>query len=155
MTTIGFTRMDASKEKTVVTLKVQDLTSDGLNYPAILTTQTAIAAAIGGVTDGNMNQQKITASELRLTNVVPTDSSRREMKWEVSYQDNITYDIHEYTFGCADWTNVNRLAQTDFWDLNDPTAEMTAFVDAINADVKSPLGNAITIISIEDVGRNN
>ena len=155
MTYLTFTRKDASDEKAVSSIRVVDILADGTNYPTITGAQSTIQTAIDGVTNGIANQQRIVASDVRLTNVVPSDDSRRETKWLCSYEDDTTFEIFNVTLPCSDWTNANRAGTTDFWDLTNETAQMTAMRLALENNMLSPNGNSITLLSVEDVGRNN
>lgn len=155
MTHYNIARLDASDEKSNTSMKTVDLAADGLNWPAILAGLATLQTAVDGVTDGSAYQETIVASTERLTNVVPEDDSRRETKWLFSYEDDVDFSIHEFSLPCADWTNVNRAGTTDFWDLGDETAGMTAMRLAIENLGRSPLGNTVTLLSVEDVGRNN
>ena len=155
MTNFSLSRLDASNETANTSLRVEDLIAAGTNYPSITAALTTIQTAIDGVCDGTAHHQTTIAEAARLTNVVPTDDSRRETKWLVTYEDDITFAINWFTLPCSNWTNANRAGTTDFWDMSNETAQMTAMRLALENNVLSPLGNAITVLSVEDVGRNN
>lgn len=155
MTNYSFSRLDASNESANTGMKVEDLAADGLNWPSLLAGLATVQSAIDGVCDGSAFQEGVTAFFDKLTNIVPTDDSRRETKWLVTYEDDVTFALHWFTFPCSDWTNCARAGTTDFWDLENGTPQQDALVLAVENHAKSALGNNVTVISVEDVGRNN
>jgi hypothetical protein len=151
----SLTRIDASNEDTVSTFNLPTLLADGSNYAALTALLEALEAAIEDIVIGNAKQRKIVALEQRLTNAVPTDNSRREQKWRVVYEAFDTKALYDVTIGCADWTNCNRAGTTDWWDMTDLSDEQQAFIDAFEAAVVMPNNATVTVIGVEDVGRNN
>lgn len=155
MTSVTFTRRDASKEDATTNFKITQILADGSNYAAITTAISTLAATIENIVNGNLLKQEISALITRYTNATPTDDSRREQKWRVVYEDATTLKVYDYSIPCADWTNCNRAADSDWWDMNNLSTEQGAFITAFEALVLSPAGNATNIIGVEDVGRNN
>lgn len=151
---VSLTRKDASNEDTVTSFNLPTLLADGSNYAALTTLYTALEAAVENITSGVQKQRKVTALEERLTNVVPTDDSRRENKWRVVYEAFDTKAIYDLTIGCADWTGINRAGTTDWWDMTNMSATMTAFKTAFEAAVVMPNNATVTLLGVQDVGRN-
>jgi len=152
---VSLTRIDASNEDTVSTFNMPTLLADGSNYAALTALRDALIAAIEDIVTGNLKQRKTVAEEVRLTNVIPTDDSRREQKWRVVYEAFDTKALYDVTIGCADWTNCNRAGTTDWWDMTDLSTEQQAFVTAFEAAVVMPNNATVTVIGVQDVGRNN
>jgi len=155
MTNVSFTRRDASKEDAVTNFRVTAILSDGSNYAAINTAISTLAATIEDIVNGNLIKEELYARQVRYTNATPTDDSRREQKWRVVYEDVSSLAVYDYTIPCADWTNCNRAADSDWWDMNNLSTEQAAFIAAFEALVLSPAGNGTNVIGVEDVGRNN
>jgi hypothetical protein len=151
---VSLTRKDASNEDTVSSFNLPTLLADGTNYAALTALYTALETAIDDICAGVQKQRKVTALEQRLTNVVPTDDSRRENKWRVVYEAFDTKAVYDVTLGCADWTNCNRAGTTDWWDMTNLSTEQQAFIDAFEAAVVMPNNAAVTVLGVEDVGRN-
>lgn len=155
MTYVSMTRLDASNEDTVSTFRIPDLAADGSNYANLNTLIGNLETAIGGIVGGSQKQRKVVAEETRLTNVIPTDDSRREAKWRVVYEAFDTKALYDVTIGCAEWTNCNRAGSTDWWDMQNLSTEQQAFITAFEAAVVMPSLATVTVIGVEDVGRNN
>jgi hypothetical protein len=155
MTNVTFTRRDASREDAITSFRVTQILADGSNYAALNTALSTLGATIEDIVNGNLIKEELYARQNRYTNATPTDDSRREQKWRVVYEDTSTLEVYDYTIPCSDWTNCNRAADSDWWDMNNLSTEQSAFVAAFEAVVLSPRGNATNIIGVEDVGRNN
>lgn len=85
--------------------------------------------------------------------IPPTNTSFREAKWLVRYEDNTTFTRGSFTIPTADASSVTFISGTDNVDLADGGAG-EALKDAIEAFVTSTAGNAVSVISVEYVGRN-
>lgn len=153
--TYGFiTWQDRSKEKSTMTFNLPTLLADGSNYAAITTAFSAVLAAVEDVTEGNIFEHAIVARRTRVDNTIPV-TGRREQKFVVRYQDDVTLKVYNLEIPLSDETSMPYNAGTDFVDIGSADAEVTALIAAFNTYVLSPTGNAITVISIESVGRNN
>lgn len=153
-TILAVTLVDDSKETSTVSFFLPDVAADGTNWAAILSARAAILAAVDAVTEGYIKEHHLLTEATRLTNSIPTDGDR-EAKLQVSYQDNVTLKPHTLTIPCRDKSAFTWSPGTDFVDLgaSSPTSQ-TDFIAAFNGNVKSPAGNAVTIFSMEKVGRN-
>lgn len=148
------TWQDRSKEKATMSFNLPDLAGDGSNYGAIMTAFNAVLAAVADVTEGNIFETALVAWRNRIDNTVPS-TGRREQKFLVRYQDNVTLRVYNLEIPLSDETAMPYNAGTDFVDIGNADAETVALLAALNTYVKSPTGGAITVISIESVGRNN
>lgn len=150
-----FTFCDQSKEKATTSFNMVPLEADGSNYALITAAFATIKAAFQGVTAGSIFEEALVAERNRLTNVYPT-TGHREDKWLVRYQDNTTLKVYGFELPNADDTNVVYSTGTDFWNLavGVRTAQMTAVITAVEGNIKSPTGGAITVLSVQRVGRN-
>ena len=75
------------------------------------------------------------------------------MGFRVYLRDNATSKLSYFTIPCADKGIASVQAGTDQLDLTvEPTA---SFVTWLEANAKSPAGNAVTVERIIEVGRNN
>lgn len=153
MTYAFITWLDRSREKATMSFRLPDIAADGSNYAAIKTAFDAIYAAVDDVTDGNIFEYGIVAERTRITNVTP-GTGRREQKWLVRYQDDVTLAVHRCEIPLNDESTMPMMVGTDFVDTSSSDTETVALLAALNTYMLSPAGNAITVISIEDVGRN-
>lgn len=153
--TYGFiTWMDHSQEKATMSFNLDQLLADGSNYPAITAAFTAVMNAVEAVTLGNIIEWAIVADRTRVTNAIPADTSRREQKWLVRYQDDDTKKVYRLEIPMSDVSSMPFATGTDFVDVNSVDAEVTGLLSAVNTHVKSPTGGDATVLTIEDVGRN-
>lgn len=148
-----FTFADQSKEKATVSFNMADMESDGSNWALLTASFATIKSALQGVTEGSIFEESIVGVRTRLTNVYPVDG-HREDKFLVRYQDNTTLKVYGLEIPNADDAAVVYALGTDFWDLNNKNAAMTAVTAALEGNVVSPTGGAITILSVQRVGRN-
>lgn len=156
MTTVVYSFLDVSNEVASTSLRLADLAADGTNYAQLTARFNAIQVALEGVTGGVIKEKSLVASRQRLTNETPADGER-ESKWLVRYEDNVTKDVFNFEIPCAERTLLPMLVNSDFVDMAQDTTHpaLTALVNAVeNPLVLSPRGNAITVLSIEKVGRN-
>lgn len=154
MATYGIlTWIDKSKEKATMSFFLDDLAADGSNYAAITSAFNAVKAAVVAVTEGSLFEEAIVAKRTRLDNTIPSDG-RREQKYLVRYQDNTSLKVYNLEIPCSDLTTMPFSPGTDFIDIGSVDAQTVALITALNTNVKSPTGGDITVISIQDVGRN-
>jgi len=150
--TYGFlTFIDRSAEKSVASFNLTEIAGDGSNYAAVTASMAAVKAAFAAVTDGAIAEESLVASRTRLTNVIP-GSGHRELKWLVRYQDDVTMKLYNLEIPNADDTALPMNAGSDFVDIGNAGA--ASFIAAFNTNILSPAGNAVTLISVQLVGRN-
>lgn len=145
---------DQSNEVAGFTFYQPSVAADGSNWAAITADISTIIAALNAVTLGNLFQQRVVASTTKYTNAIPT-TGNRELKVLVRYQDDVTLKVHSFEIPMPDESKFPFVAGSDFVDINDTSiVEFTTLLAAINSDFLSPAGNAVTVISMERVGRN-
>jgi len=114
----------------------------------------ALFNAVVGVTIGNAQKSVLEISTDKDAGTLGPSSNpfaQRETKWLVRATDTVTGKRVTFTIPCADLAQLT--AGTDFMDTGTGTPGET-LVTSIEANVKSEFGNAITVNSIEHVGRN-
>lgn len=137
--------VDHSNESSLATIPVADAITD-LNI-------TAIFDAIVGVTLGNAQKSVLKTAVDKDTGTagVPANAfAQREIKWLVRYTDTTTLKKYTRELPCADLQFVTQ--GTDFMDLT--STEGAALKTALDAHMLSPDGNAISVDSVEHVGRS-
>lgn len=154
-TPVALTWRDRSDETSTMTFQLPSVASDGSNYAAVNAAAATVITALNAVTEGTLYQHRITTKIQKYTNAIPT-TGRREFKVLVRYQDDVTLNVFSFEIPCVDETKFPWLTGSDFVDINDVTiTEFTDLLAALNTQVISPDGGAITVISMEGVGRNN
>jgi len=119
----------------------------------ITTGLTDLITTIQDLSLGVVAKRSATKS-VTISNAYPTvNEAQREKILQVSYQDNVTLSTHTTQIPAIDMSLLTFLGATDMVDIATGD-EMIAFVTAFNANVKSPLGNAVTVLSAEFQGRN-
>lgn len=145
MTRIKAPFIDNSGEKSTATFNVADAIGDA----AI----TAVIAALDGVTLGN-RQDAILANETVKDAGTPGPAAsplaQREIKWLVRATDDVNGRNVQIELPTADLTLL--VGGNDFLVLTD--TEAAALVTALEANVLSVDDNAISVVSIQFVGRN-
>lgn len=138
--------VDYSNEKSTVKIRVLDAIGDAA--------LTAIFDAVDGVTIGNPGQSTLNTSAEKDagTGVPPANQfAQRELKWLAKYQDNVNNRTYRFEIPCADASLLT--ANVDRLDLT--SGPGAALKSAIDANAKSQDGNAVTLVSVELVGRNS
>ena len=109
-------------------------------------------ASLSAITNGTRYKRSEALNTLLASQSAPSNNSFREDKWLVRIEDNTTFKRSSFTIPTADPSTITFVAGTDNIDLS-VGAGATAKAN-IEAFVESPDGNAITVLSIEYVGRN-
>lgn len=136
---------DHSNERSTVRWNIADAATD----PQI----TALRDAIAGITLGTLGDVTFvdeTAKDAGSNAPSGNAFAQREMKWLVSYTDNVTNQVYKVEIPTADLGEL--VANTDLLDT--VAAAGAAFVAAFEAIFLSPDGNAVTFVSARFVGRN-
>lgn len=146
----AITYNDHSGEKSVFRFRIVDLTP--ANVAATVGLVASLQAAINPIILGTVNKQTVQYSETQPDATLPTSEvARREDKWLVRYQ-----DVTNGKKGSAEIPTpevaTHMLGNTDKADLNN--TEISAFVTAFEAVVRSVDGNAVNVLEIEAVGRD-
>jgi len=147
-----FTLRDYARETSTVTVYNGAVTA--VNIGAYLTQFGELKAAIDGLSLGTIAKEQIVLDDTIITADSPANPfAQRELKWLVRYVGNTNGAVYTLTIPCADPTG-RLLPQSDFMDLTETNA--AAFVTAFEAIAKAPDNDAeaVTVQSIELVGRN-
>lgn len=140
---------DYSREKSRVRMQFQDMTA--ANYDATKTLMDNVRTAILGVQQENCEQTYIVVAQSIFNSRAPATAknSQRESKWLLTLADTTTNKLsrHEIPIAKLDLVTAN----TDFMDLS--AGAGLALKTAIEAGVKSPAGNAVSLISVQFVGK--
>jgi len=141
--------LDASNEGTSFGVYMVDLTA--ANFDARATALAAVQAAVRGVSKIAFDGASYPAMFTPRETTVPADPyAQRELKWRVSYSDNVNARIGEFEIGGPELTGII-VAGTDFMNL--ASTEGAALVTALEANCRSRDGNAINITEVKLVGR--
>lgn len=114
---------------------------------------TALFDALVGITIGSVTKSVLKTETDKDTGVATKPANgfaQREIKWLVRYVDTVNQEKGHMEVGTADASKLT--TGTDFADL--AQTEVAAFVTALEAAAVSRDGNAISVSSIELVGRN-
>lgn len=144
------TYLDYSNEKSTLGFNFTALTAG--NFVAQNALVVDIGLAIADLTLCNFAGFRTTSAFDSTNPTAPTDPyAQRELKWLINYRDTTTGNLYSMEIPGADLTG-NLLAGTDQADL--ASTDWAAFVTAFEAGAKSPVGNAVEVISAYVVGRN-
>jgi len=114
---------------------------------------TAFFDAIDGVSIGTLRESILTNAIQKDvgSSAIPANKfAQRELKWLCKYTDNTTLDRFRFEVPCADASLLG--TSTDFLDLS--AGAGLALKTAFQAIARSKNGNAVTLNSVELVGRN-
>jgi len=150
------TFVDYSKEKTTVNFMLDDVLADGTNWDTLVSdvaSQLALSkAAIDAITGLNHVKTGVGVSAVYEDTPItyPAYGHDREIAVRFTYQDDVTGKL--YRFDIADPVDIF-VANGDEVDMGD--ALVIALKALVDADWRSELGNAVTLISGRKVGRRN
>jgi len=121
------------------------------NFTAQVALQDALIAATDAITLGNLAQYQRVADVVEGSNAIPSNPfAQREMKWLVSYEDNVTFQRYTKEIPTPDLALLT--PNTDLMDIAAGAGQ--AWVAAFDAYQFSPNGNSVTVLSVRLVGRN-
>lgn len=132
----------------------EGVTIDGTTY-TLATAETELNALISAVLGISLcshykNQRLYSFGTITLA--PPSDQfAQREHKWLLRYRDDVTNQVYTKEIPGADLSLLDSQAK-GFMDTS--SAEWTALVAAFEQYVRSPDGNAVTLMSAQHVGRN-
>ena len=145
---------DWSKEISSFELSFADIAAGGANFDAVKASVIAIGDAVLACTlctDASENLKQETAVP---DPSVPADqNAQREAGMRVFYADDVTGKVYHFTVPGPDKSTMLLLTESDLYDPAD--APLSALITALEANVLSPVGNAISFLRAVDVGRNN
>lgn len=147
---LSFTFTDFSKEKGTCQFNIAPLDDTSIlllnAHPLPLGIYASLLAAIENVTVA-ITAQAAVSQVIRYSNTFPTDSqSQREKKWIVSYEDTVTFRRYSVEIPCAQLVDSQFKPNTDEIDLSN--AIWINFVNAFEAAVVSPDGNAVNVLAV-------
>lgn len=125
-----------------------------VSLPGFLTEFGQMRTAIDDITLGTVVEETWVGDKTDISNIAPTNVfAQREMKWLVTYEDDVSKNVHYLTIPTADPTG-RLIAGTDKANLAE--AAMAAFVTRFNSFARSPESdqNTVTLLDVELVGRN-
>ena len=141
---------DFSLEATSTSFNMADVTA--VNFDAQLVLLADLQTAIQGVSLIDFEGRAMNAIDIPAEQDQPASPyAQREAKWLVKMVDDITGDAGSMEIGGPDLTLLSSDGETA--DLTDPL--VIALVAAIEAGVRSKVGNTVTVSTIVHVGRNN
>jgi len=124
----------------------------GLSGDADGTDIAELLSDFNGVTLG-VAQRWYDTTETALSNSVPTNDAEREEKLLIGYQDNTSLKKYVFTIPTFDKSSGTRIGATDFFQTD--AGAIGTLVTDLNALMRSPEGNAITVLYAKYVGRNS
>jgi len=149
----SLTLIDFSRELSTMRFYNGAITAGSI--AGFLTQFGALRAAVDDITLGNVAADKWVGDDTNYAAAAPTDpNAQRERKWLVQYEGTTTHSIYTVTIPTADIAGTDFLLPgTDEADLT--TTEIAAFVTAFEAIARTPEGEAVNVLAITAVGRNN
>lgn len=149
------TFIDASGEKSTVSIGMDNVAADGANWASLLTQAATIRQAVTNFQGGALYEWSFVAERNRMTNIAP-ESGEREDKWLVRYESADTKKVFSFEIPNRLWSMHPRDGVSDFIDIHDaPNSLYTSLKAALEGgEMKAPNGENITILSIQAVGRN-
>lgn len=145
---------DYSNELSRLSLNFATLQAGGGNFDAVTGLVDDVAAAILAVTDLVAAGSSIAHPIEDDTGGMPAgEAAQRERGIRIYYHDTAGKK-HSFTIPGIDYTAITVPQGSDAVVLDDAGA-MAALVTALEAGVKSPLGNAITVDRAVVIGRNS
>lgn len=146
MTTLQSRFIDYSNEKSTVGVYV----ADDITSPNAVTLNTGIA----GMSLGTNEEAAILVRNVVVagSSTPPTNKfAQREMKFLCRYTDNVNGKEYSFTIPCADANLV--VGNTDMVDLS--TGNGLTLKTVIDTYAVSELGNAVTLNSVQLIGRSS
>ena len=147
----GITFMDYDRE--LSTFKLNTAQLDAATVITIGATVAAFRAAVAGISGATFKSERFTQFDNQLSNVPPSNQYyQRETKYLVKYQDNTTLDIFRCEVPCA---NLSLLSNnSEFLDITTALSPGAVFKSEFENFVLSEEGNAVTVLSVQAVGRD-
>lgn len=131
------------------TTTINTPTATAANIDDIATGLVTLGTALDNISLGTLGRRKLTAFDAFLSATPPaSEAAQREIKWEVSYRDDVTGRPGSFTVPGA-----NTALLTSRSDIIDLTADAwPGVVAAIEANVVSNIGNPVTVEQIKLTG---
>lgn len=150
MSSVSISGLDYSLEGTRLTVRITDLTA--ANFDAQITAAQAVQTAIQNVSLIDFDGIDVKALETPRETARPaSEYAQRESKWLVSMTDDVNARLNTFEIGGADLSNLASDGKT----MDVSAGAGAALVTALEANLISRDGNAMTFVSAVHVGRNN
>jgi hypothetical protein len=144
---LNFTVRDRSGEAARFTWS----TAAPIDQETLPTTISDWENSFAAICDGVLTNRNVVVAK-KLSNTAYSADGQREEKWLVTYQDNVTLAVYQTELPCRK-NSVKPPVNNDDVDLT--VAPWVVFKTKTEAAFVSPDGNAITILKVTLVGRNN
>lgn len=143
--------LDYSKEDAASSVRFHIPELTAANIAAQTALIDTLRTSIDAVTLGTLATERVIAEDNFLSRTRPTDpTAQRENKWLFLYEDQTTHRIYRGEIPTANITLLD--APSDhIADLT--TGVWGTFKSAFEAVVKSPAGNAVTLLDVQFVGK--
>lgn len=152
MARLVFTYKDYSRERSTMELLIAEPSAGGADFDATIAKQVALVAAIAGVTDAVLAKQGMVINESKEVGDSPV-GTKRENALRIFWADTTAETVGHFSLPCPDPEGAWLVLGTDKVDLTETA--IAALITALEANVLSPAGNAISISQIVEVGRRN
>lgn len=142
--------LDYDSEVTTTSLEGREV--DNTTFDAINLEITAVRTAIEAISIGALRKEVRRMSTDFWVGTPPSDpQAQREEKWTVLYQDTVNFKKFSFEVGCAD---MLLLDATRRGYMNKTLAAYTNLKAALEAWMRSPYGNIITVYDVHHEGRD-
>lgn len=154
MSNLGISYRDKSGEISTLSLAFADVAAGGANFDTQVAAMTAVKAAINAISLCVDARVQLTQDIDPWDADYPTDdAAQREYALRVFYTDNVNGKSFYFTIPGPDMSVIDIVTGTDLADLSG--AALTALIAAVDANVLSPYGNAVTCRKAVVVGRRS
>jgi hypothetical protein len=147
---LSFKLLDFGNKPEATTFTVPTIEVTAANFDATWTAVQSLRTQVSLLTLGNLARYQLVARVVEPTPTTPTNLAQRENKWLIRYRDEIANKNYRAELGTAD---LSLLTVDEFLDLT--TTPGSSFVTAFEAVVRSEFDNAVTVQSIQFVGRSS
>lgn len=150
MSRVNISGLDYSGESTRFGVYITDLTA--VNFDAQITAAQAVQTACQNVSLIAFDGIQVLALDTPKETAKPASPyAQRESKWLVTMSDNVNANLNQFEIGGPDLT----LLASDGATLDVSAGAGAALVTALEANLISRDGNAMTFVQAIHVGRNN
>jgi hypothetical protein len=131
------------------TTTIHTPTLDDTNINTVSTGMVTLGTAMDNISLGTLGRRKLTAWNAFISSTNPaSEAAQREIKWEVTYRDDVTGLPGSFTVPGANTALLT--SRSDLIDLT--VAGWPGFVTAVEANAVSNIGNPISVVQIKLTG---
>lgn len=150
----SWTYRDKSRENSGVQLLIPDVSAGGADFDAVIAAVTALGAAIDTITLCVQAKENYFQEVDAPSAAIPTeDDAQREFGLRVFYTDDVNAKQFHFTVPGPDFAQIDTVAGTDLVDLS--AGGLPALITAVDGNVLSPYGNAVTLRRAAVIGRRS